>query len=75
MENKVNVYFGNLLAGELSQDRYGTLCFQYNPDYIAQGGTPISISMPLQKEIYYGNEAHVYFTGLLPEEDILSATA
>jgi len=75
MENKVNIFFFDQLAGELSQDKYGTLLFQYNQEYIAKKGVPISHSMPLTSEIYYGNEAHAYFTGLLPEEDMLTATA
>lgn len=75
MENRANVYFDDFLAGELSQDRYGTICFQYHREYVANGHRPISISMPVCNEIYYGNEAHAYFTGLLPEEDVLTATA
>lgn len=75
MENKVNIFFFDQLAGELSEDKYGTLLFQYNQEYIAKKGVPISHSMPLTSEIYYGNEAHAYFTGLLPEEDMLTATA
>ena len=75
MENKVNIFFFDQLAGELSQDKYGALLFQYNQEYIAKKGVPISHSMPLTSEIYYGNEAHAYFTGLLPEEDMLTATA
>lgn len=75
MENKVNIFFFDQLAGELSQDKYGMLSFQYNPDYIAKKGVPISHSMPLSSEVYYGNEAHAYFTGLLPEENMLTATA
>ena len=75
MENKVDIFFFDQLAGELSQDKYGTLLFQYNQEYIAKKGVPISHSMPLTSEIYYGNESHAYFTGLLPEEDMLTATA
>lgn len=75
MENRANVYFDDFLAGELSQDRYGTICFQYHREYVGNGHRPISISMPVCNEIYYGNEAHAYFTGLLPEEDVLTATA
>lgn len=67
MENKVNIFFFDQLAGELSQDKYGTLLFQYDQEYIAKKGVPISHSMPLTSEIYYGNEAHAYFTGLLPK--------
>jgi len=75
VENRANVYFDDFLAGELSQDRYGTICFQYHREYVGNGHRPISISMPVCNEIYYGNEAHAYFTGLLPEEDVLTATA
>lgn len=75
MENKAPIFFFNQLAGELSQDNYGMLSFQYNHDYTTANGTPISHSMPLTSEIYYGNEAHAYFTGLLPEEAMLTATA
>ncbi len=75
MKNKLNVYFFDQLAGELSQDKYGTLSFRYNSDYINSKGTPISYSMPLTKEEYYGNEAHAYFTGLLPEEEMLISAA
>jgi serine/threonine-protein kinase HipA len=75
VENRANVYFDDFLAGELSQDRYGTICFQYHREYVANVHRPISISMPVCNEIYYGNEAHAYFTGLLPEEDVLTATA
>jgi len=31
--------------------------------------------MPLTREKYYGNEAHAYFTDLLPEEEMLLAIA
>jgi hypothetical protein len=34
MENKVNVYFLDQLVGELYQDKYGTLSFQYDHDDI-----------------------------------------
>jgi HipA-like protein len=47
MENKVNIFFFEQLAGELSQDKYGMLSFQYNQEYIAKTGVPISHSMPL----------------------------
>jgi HipA-like protein len=48
MENKVNIFFFEQLAGELSQDKYGMLSFQYNQEYIAKKGAPISHSMPLK---------------------------
>jgi serine/threonine-protein kinase HipA len=75
MENKVHIFFFDQRAGELSQDKYGMLTFQYDQEYVANNGSPISHSMPLTNEVYYGNEAHAFFTGLLPEEEMLTATA
>jgi serine/threonine-protein kinase HipA len=75
MENSANVYFFDQFVGTLTQDKYGTLSFQYNREYVVSGGIPISHSMPLTTEEYYGNEAHAFFTGLLPEEEMLAATA
>lgn len=75
MENKVSIYFFNRKAGELSQDKYGTLCFQYDQEYLNSDGEPISHSLPLMKDVFYGNEAHAFFTGLLPEENMLAAMA
>ena len=75
MENSANVYFFDQFVGTLTQDKYGTLSFQYNREYVVSRGIPISHSMPLTTEEYYGNEAHAFFTGLLPEEEMLAATA
>jgi len=75
MQNNIGVYFFDKYVGQLSQDKYGTLCFQYDQDYVAKNGQPISHSMPLTNEMYYGNEAHSFFTGLLPEENMLTTTA
>lgn len=63
MENKVSIYFFNRKAGELSQDKYGTLCFQYDQEYLNSDGEPISHCLPLMKDVYYGNEAHAFSTG------------
>ena len=75
MENSANVYFFDQFVGTLTQDKYGILSFQYNREYVVSRGIPISHSMPLTTEEYYGNEAHAFFTGLLPEEEMLAATA
>jgi serine/threonine-protein kinase HipA len=75
MAIKINVYFHDQLAGELSQDKYGTLIFQYHQAYLDQNGDPISYSLPLFPTEYYGNEAHAFFTGLLPEEEMLTTAA
>lgn len=75
MKDKVEVYISDIAVGHLSVDEYGTLCFQYSESYLSSGREAISYALPLSPDMYYGNEAHAFFTGLLPEEDILSSMA
>ncbi|MFT5724454.1 MAG: serine/threonine-protein kinase HipA [Bacteroidia bacterium] len=65
----VDIYLFEDLVGKLSVDRYGTLSFQYDSKYLtSEKSAPISCSLPLKEELYYGQEAHTFFQGLLPEE-------
>ncbi|MBR9860413.1 type II toxin-antitoxin system HipA family toxin [bacterium] len=75
MKEKVKIFIQDKYAGDLQVDEYGTLCFQYDQEYLSKGGMPISESMPLTAEEYYGGVAHAFFTGLLPEEEILYSIA
>jgi len=68
MTNSINVFLAEDLVGRLSVDKYGTLSFSYDDDYVEKGGKPLSLSLPLTDQEYYGGAAHAYFTGLLPEE-------
>ncbi len=73
----------NLLEVFLHADRVGflerlpgaELRFTYEPTWVAQGGVPLSLSLPLRAEPYEDRECRPFFTGLLPEGDFLKAVA
>lgn len=65
----LDVYFHNILTGKLTQNKSGTLSFQYSDSYIKRDTPPaISLSMPLQTKIYEGDKVKSFFSGLLPED-------
>ena len=51
------------IAGKDSSDA----CFQYYKQYCAEGGAPVSISLPLQEEPFSAGQTAIFFEGLLPE--------
>lgn len=63
------VKYNNLYVGDLSQDESGKMTFQYASKWIVDG-FPISLSLPLQKNIFSEKECRPFFEGLLPEGDI-----
>ncbi len=69
MSRLLDVYFGPVKAGALSQDDGGALSYVYDSDYLA-GREPraISFSMPLQEAPYPDRAARPFFSGLLPDE-------
>jgi len=73
---QLSVFLTGIEVGHLEVDENGTLCFQYNAAYLKkEKAVPLSASLPLQKEQFYGMAAHSFFTGLLPEEDELQQIA
>jgi len=66
----LNVFLGEVLAGQLEQDASGTTRFQYaqawldSPDVV-----PLSASLPLRTERFTRNETRPFFAGVLPEEE------
>jgi len=67
----LDVYFHSVLAGKLIQQTSGVLSFQYDTNYMDGKNTPpISVSMPIQNEIYEGNKVKAFFSGFLPEDII-----
>lgn len=73
------VYYGKELAGRLSRqqlpDGSASFEFEYLPDYLARGDAmPISLSMPLRKEIFSSKTLFPFFDGLLPEGWLLDLT-
>lgn len=62
-KNSLKVYWNSDFVGDLSKDELGGVCFEY-----ADGVKyPISLSLPLRKEVYVNKECKGFFNGLLPE--------
>ncbi len=66
-----NVFFQSMLAGCLQEAEDGReYIFEYTPEY---AGLPISLTMPVQTEVYVFKEFPPFFDGLLPEGAQLEA--
>ena len=50
--------------------RPDALTFQYDPDWVAGGGLPLSSRLPVRDEIFDRDEATPFFENLLPESAI-----
>jgi serine/threonine-protein kinase HipA len=72
MSDRIGIYHHQELVGHLSTDKYGTLIFQYASSYLdLEKSVAISVSLPLTTDEFYGNSAHTFFNGLLPEDQEL----
>ena len=72
MDKQVPIFLSDILAGTLTQDANGMLIFKYDNQYLTNEKVmPLSCSLPLQVQDFYGAEAHTFFVGLLPEESEL----
>jgi len=56
-------------AGILLSAENQTIGFGYDQEYIAGGGPPLSLSMPLEQPIFDDVAARAFFGNLLPEND------
>ena len=63
---QAEIYFLNKLAGVLMENENG-FTFVYSDSYIADNGTPISLTMPLQTEPFTSDNMFPFFDGLIPE--------
>lgn len=62
-KNSLKVYWNSDFVGVLSKDDLCGVCFEY-----ADGVKyPISLSLPLRKEVYANKACRGFFNGLLPE--------
>lgn len=73
----LNVYSRGSLVGRLDmragESFYG---FTYDPGYLDSGSAEqLSLSLPLQKARFSGDEAFPFFEGLLPEGDVRASIA
>jgi serine/threonine-protein kinase HipA len=69
MARTLDVYLQDDLVGHLVQDDGGQMLFDYTEDWQNKpGASPLSQSLPLQKEVFKGKECRAFFAGILPEE-------
>ncbi len=59
----------DLPAGYLASDAGQAISFAYDDHYIAAGGPPLSLSMPLEQVSFGDVTARAFFDNLLPEND------
>jgi serine/threonine-protein kinase HipA len=70
------VYLQNDYVGILSCDKQQRFSFQYAREWTAREDVPpLSISLPLQEEVYSDEKARPFFTNLLPESFVREAVA
>ena len=65
---KAKIYYGETLAGLLTETDDGLYQFAYLPEYVSEHpGQFITFTMPVREELYTGNRLFPFFEGLIPE--------
>jgi HipA-like protein len=62
----LEVKYNGRIVGSLFQDKSGRMLFQYDGQWLTEGFA-ISISLPLQNEVFAEEKCRPFFEGLLPE--------
>lgn len=71
MSKKIlDVFLNETFVGKLTQTKHGTLSFVYDPNFVEEAETGISLSLPLQLEPFDHGPVNAYFSGLLPDESV-----
>ncbi|HQS83725.1 MAG: phosphatidylinositol kinase [Alphaproteobacteria bacterium 16-39-46] len=69
MNQILDVFFHEVLCGQLIQNKSGQLSFRYHKSYREKNdSSPISVLFPLQEPSYEGDKVKAYFSGLLPDD-------
>ncbi|MDT3282532.1 type II toxin-antitoxin system HipA family toxin [Shewanella scandinavica] len=64
----LDVYMNGYLVGEFIKTPTGAHQFKYHEDWLKLvGSRPISLSMPLRRQAYIGDEVYNFFDNLLPD--------
>ena len=67
-----DVYFGDILAGVISETDEGYE-FVYNSNYLTMpGARPVSLTIPLSDMVYKSKVLFPFFDGLIPEGWLLN---
>lgn len=70
MARSLDVYFGDHVAGQLTQDDGGQMSFRYGETWLnKEGAVPLSQSLPLRRERFRTKECRGFFGGILPEQE------
>ena len=65
---KVNVYYGDVYAGQLVELSRGSYEFTYDDAFRADGSTPpVSVNLPKSQKVYRSERIFPVFTNMLPE--------
>lgn len=76
MTKTLDVYFGNQKAGQLIHQQNGRFAFCYDVTWLNNPeALPLSLSLPLQVEMFGEERAHPFFANLLPESDLRQTIA
>ena len=67
MDQRLEVYLFDRLAGCLEQDSSGQLRFTYAPSWLEDPPAALSQSLPLQKEPFDHRSCRGFFASILPE--------
>lgn len=73
--SRLDVFLHDDPVGRLDRLENAKLRFTYADEHLAEGRTPLSLSLPLQAEPFEDAEARPFFAGLLPEGDFLRSVA
>lgn len=68
MSRILDIYLHHKYAGKLIQNEVGMLSLSYDIDYVKEGRSAISISLPIQEEPHEGNAVRAFFSGILPDD-------
>lgn len=65
---QLGVYNNDVLAGVLTEQAPGrSYMFAYDPAYLASGGAPVSVTLPLRSAPYESERLFPFFVNMLPE--------
>jgi serine/threonine-protein kinase HipA len=67
MSRKAKIYYADRYAGQLVEDEAG-YSFKYDESYLQyQDAQPISLRLPVRKEVFTSKTMLPFFDGLIPE--------
>ena len=75
MNDGLQVRIDGTVVGRLWLDEKKHFCFQYDKGWLSTRRIPLSLSLPLRREPYLGDESHPFFANLLPEEKMRAGIA